>query len=155
MKTLNYFEVGKMLGMSNLKLIKFLKDNNILFKTNNVNLPYQKFINEGLFVVHNLEIKYRDSSFVTPAVKITQKGFEFIKNLMASYSLSDLEKEVNETMFRNIAKLGIKYDRFKILIETERETNDVTYFQFLDGDFIPLVKYNKKNLVIIDKYGLQ
>jgi phage antirepressor YoqD-like protein len=151
-KNLSFLEAGKILGTSNLKLINFLKINKFLFKNNYKNLPYQKHIDNGYFEVKPLIInKGKENSFTVSDVKITQKGFNHFKNIFRNYNIEDLERDVNKTMFLNISKLGLEYDRFKILIEINKN-NDVTYFQYKDENFIPLVKYNKTKLVIIDRY---
>lgn len=148
-KNLSFHEVGKMLGVSNKKIIDFLSENKMLFKSNKTNLPYQTYINKGFFKVFYVE---KDEKFF-PMVRVTQKGFKFIKDSFYSDDMKHFENKVNQTMFSQISSLGGKYDKKDILIKTE-PNNDVTYYYYFNEQFIPIIKYNKYKK-IIETDGIQ
>ena len=86
-------------------------------------------------------------------VRVTQKGFKFIKDSFYSDDMKHFENKVNQTMFSQISSLGGKYDKKDILIKTE-PNNDVTYYYYFNEQFIPIIKYNKYKK-IIETDGIQ
>lgn len=83
MDTSNYMQmntVAKELGIGHHKLMEFLRDHGVFFYNNDMaNIPYERFRNEGKFVVK--ETRCRDGVFrsVTYA---TRKGLDYVRKLL-------------------------------------------------------------------------
>lgn len=81
--TSNYMQmntVAKELGIGHHKLMEFLRDHGVFFYNNDMaNIPYERFRNEGKFVVK--ETRCRDGVFrsVTYA---TRKGLDYVRKLL-------------------------------------------------------------------------
>lgn len=72
--------VAKELKVGLKRLYSFLRSNNIMFYKGNINIPYQKFMEQKLFDVKETPCKdgkYRPSTFAT------RKGLEYIRKLLA------------------------------------------------------------------------
>lgn len=83
MDTSDYMQmntVAKELGIGHHKLMEFLRDHGVFFYNNDMtNIPYERFRNEGKFVVK--ETRCRDGAFrsVTYA---TRKGLDYVGKLL-------------------------------------------------------------------------
>ena len=83
MDTSDYMQmntVAKELGIGHHKLMEFLRDHGVFFYNNDMtNIPYERFRNEGKFVVK--ETRCRDGAFrsVTYA---TRKGLDYVRKLL-------------------------------------------------------------------------
>ena len=83
MDTSDYMQmntVAKELGIGHHKLMEFLRDHGVFFYNNDMtNIPYERFRNEGKFVVK--ETRCRDGVFrsVTYA---TRKGLDYVRKLL-------------------------------------------------------------------------
>lgn len=148
-KNFSFHEVGKMLGISNIKLINFLNKKKMLFKSNERNLPYQIYIKKGFFKVFYVE---KNEKFF-PMIRITQDGFKNIKDLFLLEDETYFENKINQMMFGIIESFGQKYNKKNILVKIE-PNSDVTYYFYFNDKFIPIIKYNK-NKKIIKTNGLQ
>lgn len=67
-------EVAKILGYGPNEFFKLLRDKKILYRDNGVNLPYQEFIDKGLFVVREEPYMAGDESRVYSRIFVTGKG---------------------------------------------------------------------------------
>lgn len=67
-------EVAKILGYGPRQLFKELRDKKILYMDNGVNLPYQEFIDNGIFVVREEPYFVGGESRVYSRIFVTGKG---------------------------------------------------------------------------------
>ncbi|WP_342759397.1 phage antirepressor [Kineothrix sedimenti] len=71
--------VSKQLKIGRNKMLSYLRDKKILFYQDNVNVPYQRFMNQNLFAIKETPCadgKYR------PVTYATKKGLEYIRKLL-------------------------------------------------------------------------
>lgn len=71
--------VAKELGVGLKRLYLFLRNNDVMFYKGNVNIPYQRFIEQGLFKVK--ETPCADGNY-RPVSYATRKGLEYIRKLL-------------------------------------------------------------------------
>lgn len=71
--------VAKELGIGLKRLYLFLRNNNVMFYKGNVNIPYQRFMEQGLFKVK--ETPCTDGNY-RPVSYATCKGLEYIRKLL-------------------------------------------------------------------------
>lgn len=71
---------SKELGIGEIKLFQFLRTHNVFFYDNNgINIPYQRFVNDGKFVVKEKPCK---DGITRPTTYATKKGLEYMRNLL-------------------------------------------------------------------------
>lgn len=71
--------VAKELGIGLKRLYLFLRNNDVMFYKGNVNIPYQRFMEQGLFKVK--ETPCTDGNY-RPVSYATRKGLEYIRKLL-------------------------------------------------------------------------
>lgn len=71
--------VAKELGIGLKRLYLFLRNNDVMFYKGNVNIPYQRFMEQGLFKVK--ETPCADGNY-RPVSYATRKGLEYIRKLL-------------------------------------------------------------------------
>ena len=71
--------VAKELGVGLKRLYLFLRNNDVMFYKGNVNIPYQRFMEQGLFKVK--ETPCADGNY-RPVSYATRKGLEYIRKLL-------------------------------------------------------------------------
>lgn len=72
--------VAKELGVGLKRLYLFLRSNDVMFYKGNVNIPYQRFMEQGLFEVK--ETPCHDGNY-RPVTYATRKGLEYIRKMLA------------------------------------------------------------------------
>ncbi len=72
--------VAKELKIGLKRLYLFLRTNNVMFYKGNVNIPYQRFMEQGLFKIK--ETPCHDGKY-RPATYATRKGLEYIRKMLA------------------------------------------------------------------------
>lgn len=72
--------VAKELNIGLKRLYSFLRNHNVMFYKGNVNIPYQKFMEQELFKVK--ETPCHDG-FYRPATYATKKGLEYIRKMLS------------------------------------------------------------------------
>lgn len=72
--------VAKELKIGLKRLYLFLRTNDVMFYKGNVNIPYQRFMEQGLFKVK--ETPCRDGNY-RPATYATRKGLEYIRKMLS------------------------------------------------------------------------
>lgn len=72
-------EIAKNLNYGPKKLFEFLRKENIFYKKNGSNFPYQQYINNGNFI---LKEKIIENGTSKPVIFATSKGFVFIEKLL-------------------------------------------------------------------------
>jgi anti-repressor protein len=80
--TLSMQEVAKSLGTGRTRLYDFLRDREIIMK--NSTLPYQRFLDAGLFKVTERPRASGDTIVNDPATRVTAKGFDYIAKLLTA-----------------------------------------------------------------------
>lgn len=81
LKSIN--EVAKEVGLGEYKLFKFLRNRKVFYQNSiGTNLPYQKYVDDGRFVVKERRIKtnYYSVTYATP------KGMDFVYDLLKKYN---------------------------------------------------------------------
>lgn len=71
--------IAKELKIGRNTLLSYLRDKKILFYQDNSNIPYQRFMNQGLFAV--VETPCTDGNY-RPVTYATKKGLEYIRKLL-------------------------------------------------------------------------
>lgn len=66
-------------GFGLKRLYAYLRNNGIMFYKNNINIPYQRYMNQGLFAVK--ETPCTDGE-IRPVTYATPKGLEYIRKLL-------------------------------------------------------------------------
>lgn len=74
--TLTFTEVGKLHRITSMNICEFLRQTGWLFKRNDVNLPVQKYMDKGYFVV--IEVTYGANNRKTLQTRVTGKGEQAI-----------------------------------------------------------------------------
>ncbi len=82
--------VAKELKIGLKRLYSFLRINDVMFYKGNVNIPYQRFMEQGLFKVK--ETPCRDGNY-RPATYATRKGLEYIRKMLRKDGYYDLATE--------------------------------------------------------------
>ena len=72
--------VAKELKIGLKRLYSFLRANDVMFYKGNVNIPYQRFMEQGLFKVK--ETPCRDGNY-RPSTYATRKGLEYIRKMLS------------------------------------------------------------------------
>lgn len=72
--------VAKKLGVGLKRLYLFLRSHDVMFYKGNVNIPYQRFMEQGLFEVK--ETPCHDGNY-RPVTYATRKGLEYIRKMLA------------------------------------------------------------------------
>ena len=80
--------VAKELGMGLKRLYLFLRNNDVMFYKGNINIPYQRFMEQGLFKVK--EIPCTDGNY-RPVSYATRKGLEYIRKLLVKKNQINIE----------------------------------------------------------------
>lgn len=80
--TLSMQEVAKSLGTGRTKLYDFLREKQIVMK--NSTLPYQRYLDAGLFKVTERPRASGDTIINDPATRVTAKGFDYIAKLLTA-----------------------------------------------------------------------
>lgn len=81
--------VSKELGGFGLKrLYLYLRNNGIMFYKDNINIPYQRYMNQGLFAVK--ESPCHDGE-IRPVTYATKKGLEYIRKRLRKDGYFDVE----------------------------------------------------------------
>lgn len=75
--------VAKELKIGLKRLYLFLRTNDVMFYKGNVNIPYQRFMEQGLFKVK--ETPCHDGKY-RPATYATRKGLEYIRKMLAKHN---------------------------------------------------------------------
>ncbi len=76
--------VAKELNIGLKRLYLFLRNNGVMFYKGNVNIPYQRFMEQGLFEVK--ETPCHDGNY-RPVSYATRKGLEYIRKLLVKNQL--------------------------------------------------------------------
>lgn len=164
-KSMTFHESAKILGTSNVKLLEFLRQNEIVFKDNDRNLPYSKYLNMGWFDVIQADVENKTFSAIIPIVRITSKGFENIKILFLDkgdeylnfYTENNFMFYVEKFTINKMLKLGFKVDlknkidfiKKNTITYNKHNTTSYTIFLFGDnGEKINLITYDTKNKTI-------
>ena len=71
--------VAKELNVGLKRLYLFLRNHDVMFYKGNVNIPYQRFMEQGLFEVK--ETPCHDGNY-RPVTYATRKGLEYIRKLL-------------------------------------------------------------------------
>ena len=71
--------VAKELGIGLKRLYLFLRTHDVMFYKGNVNIPYQRFMEQGLFKVKETPCK---DGVYRPATYATRKGLEYIRKIL-------------------------------------------------------------------------
>lgn len=71
--------IAKELKIGRNTLLSYLRGKKILFYQDNSNVPYQRFMNQGLFAV--VETPCADGKY-RPVTYATKKGLEYIRKLL-------------------------------------------------------------------------
>jgi hypothetical protein len=66
-------------------MIAFLRNNGVLFKDGNDNIPYQRYCNSGYFTVNYSTGRY---GLVHAVTKVSPKGIDYIKKLYDNLELN-------------------------------------------------------------------
>ena len=74
--------VAKELGIGLKRLYAFLRSRDVMFYKGNVNIPYQRFMEQELFKVK--ETPCNDGNY-RPVTYATRKGLEYIRKLLVKY----------------------------------------------------------------------
>lgn len=72
--------VAKELKVGLKRLYSFLRTNDVMFYKGNINIPYQRFMEQGLFKVK--ETPCHDGNY-RPATYATRKGLEYIRKMLS------------------------------------------------------------------------
>lgn len=80
--------VAKELGMGLKRLYLFLRNNDVMFYKGNINIPYQRFMEQGLFKVK--ETPCTDGNY-RPVSYATRKGLEYIRKLLVKKNQINIE----------------------------------------------------------------
>lgn len=80
--------VAKELGVGLKRLYLFLRNQDVMFYKGNVNIPYQRFMEQGLFKVK--ETPCHDGQY-RPVSYATRKGLEYIRKLLVKKNPSNAE----------------------------------------------------------------
>ena len=72
--------VAKELGIGLKRLYLFLRNHDVMFYKGNVNIPYQRFMEQGLFKVKETPCK---DGVYRPQTYATRKGLEYIRKMLA------------------------------------------------------------------------
>lgn len=76
--------VAKELRIGLKRLYMFLRANDVMFYKGNINIPYQRFMEQGLFKVK--ETPCKDGKY-RPATYATRKGLEYIRKILKKKDL--------------------------------------------------------------------
>ena len=82
--------VAKELKIGLKRLYLFLRTNNVVFYKGNINIPYQRFMEQGLFKVK--ETPCHDGRY-RPATYATRKGLEYTRKLLRKHGYYDARTE--------------------------------------------------------------
>lgn len=77
--------VAKELKVGVKRLYSFLRTNNVVFYKGNINVPYQRFMEQGLFKVK--ETPCKDGKY-RPATYATRKGLEYIRKMLSKNAIA-------------------------------------------------------------------
>ncbi len=80
-------KVAKSLHKGRNRMMKFLREQGILFKDGNDNIAYQRFCNAGYFTV---DYKIGRDGMVHAVTKVSPKGIDYIKRLYERFDLKDI-----------------------------------------------------------------
>ena len=75
--------VAKELGIGLKRMYAFLRSRDVMFYKGNVNIPYQRFMEQELFKVKETPCK---DGVYRPATYATRKGLEYIRKLLVKYN---------------------------------------------------------------------
>ncbi len=160
-REMSFHEVAKILGTSNVKLLKFLRAKRILFVSNKRNMPRESYVDSGWFTVFYKDIENGNFHAVVPIVRITPKGLEKIEDLilpkpkfMKRYSDRTFEKAIRLLTVDRLKKLGIKTRNVKKWLSMNSiihstENGICTLFIFRDSEKVDIVKYNVRKKEIL------
>lgn len=162
-RNLSFHEAAKILGTSNVKILELLRQKEVLFKQNNRNLPYEKYLSKKWFEVSYSDVENSGFKGMVPIVRITKIGFEEIEKLIVSEP--DFIKNHNQRTFWSSIRLMI----IKKLIDLKVGFNNVddwlkknsithvnnsdeivTIFTFIDNNRFDLISYDIKNKKILN-----
>lgn len=156
-RNLSFHESAKLIGTSNVKLLEFLRQKEILFKENKRNLPYSKYLNKGWFNISESNVENEGFSAIIPIVRITPKGFEEIKNLVLDdgnilnfYNDETFWIVIKKELLKRLLTLNIKVDEKNLqeylkrncMTFNKRDTKIFTIFTFIEHERVDLITYN-------------
>lgn len=162
-RNLSFHEASKILGTSNIRLLEMLRENKILFKENNRNLPIDRYIKNGWFEVYFSEVNNSDFSGCVPIVRITKKGFFEIKKI--AIENSQYLKILNNLTFKEVVRkkisdslndLGLKkFDNDDWIFKNSvnhicNKTGNTSIFIVHDENIRYLVVFNRDKKKIIN-----
>jgi phage antirepressor YoqD-like protein len=160
-RNLSFHEAAKILGTSNVKLLELLRKKEILFKINNRNLPYDKFLNRQWFEVSSSEVTNSGFSGVVPIVRITKKGFDEIEKLLLEddtfikyHNQRTFFKTITIKITEKLKDLNIDFKDIKDWLSkntvSHNDKDIVTIFTFIDSKKVDLICYDLKKKIIIE-----
>lgn len=145
-KYLSFHEAAKMLQTTNVKLLNFLRDQKIMFRSNNTNLPYQKYIE--WFFVKPVKLDNRDIPITVPIIRIRAEGFEKIKAIYENKLTSIFVGKAEEVIQQKYNQMGVKRNFLKELRKWNTETGIEELFYHDVEKFHKIFEYNIKTLTI-------
>jgi phage antirepressor YoqD-like protein len=161
-RNLSFHEAAKILGTSNVKILELLRQKEILFKQNDRNLPYDKFLTKKWFEVSYSSVENKGFSGVVPIVRITKIGFDEIEKILLdepmfikSHNQRTFWKTLKIKIIDKVKSFGIDFKDFNDWMNkntitcNENDTNVFTIFTFINSERIDLVSYDLKNKIII------
>lgn len=167
-RPMSFHEAAKSFGTSNKKLLELLRKKGILFKDNNRNLPYSKYLK--WFEVFEAEVNNSGFLGLVPIVRINKIGMTEIRKII--YENNEFINELNSINFwdilfnetvRKLNDLGFKcgndYDSKKSLIKNNtviynNDSEEYLVCCFINSNKVEILKYvytlTKKEITILN-----
>lgn len=161
-RNLSFHETAKILGTSNRKLLELLREKDIFFKYDR-NLPYDKYIRKGWFVINSVQVNNSGYSGIIPVVKITPIGFNHIEKLIINnynyinkHNQFTFWKTINFIILKKLLSLDIKIKENNLIYWLRKNTvlfvnNNINIVLLpSENGFIELIKYDIFNKKIFE-----
>lgn len=76
-------QASKMLRIHRKEFIEFLKNAKFIFKNRGVWVAYEKFVQNGIFQHHTINVNHNGRLVPNLQVKVTPEGFYFFQKLLS------------------------------------------------------------------------
>lgn len=145
-KNLSFHEAAKMLQTTNVKLLEFLRNEKIMFRSNRTNLPYQKYIN--WFFIKAVVLDNTDNEIIVPIIRIKPEGFKNIEAIYKEKTINQFKSRLISRIEEKYKKLGFRRNILKEMLKWNKETGKHEIFYHDGNQFHKIFEYNIKTLTI-------
>lgn len=148
-------EAANMLGFTRNKFLNWLREEKIMLKTNDRNIPSDRYISYGWFKVNYTLVENENFRGVIPIIRMTTKGFKGIEKRLKPTEKKPVEFNAEENLYFD--RQVVEYlDYYRKLLDLSVDAANKTFIRVTlkESDITSVYKdYKTKNQILLFKYS--